>query len=352
MKASLLTIARLIWSYRSTATQDRSLLQTIAMASRYRMPLSDAIEALADDEHGFHVYRVAKLARLLREGDSLKTGLEKVPNVLSESSRTQVLFGIESGELEAAARNAITTLDDRPHESLQYCYESLIRLAIVALFMIFIISFIMIKIVPTIRTIFEDFALDISGPMDWSIEASNFFASYFLLIVVGAIIALLWVHFGDPMRLLRRGLFSKWISRFIDLDTADLLRQLALANESGKPLSGAISTLARCYHGPARRKELLRAWNDVEQGDGAWSALERQRLITTNEARVIRASETLNNTPWVLRQLANERQAKSSTRLRIISRLLPTLAMLLVAAVVAVLAIGMMGTLSNLILAL
>lgn len=352
MLAFLTTLFRFFWSYRSTAAQDRSLLHTIAMAKRYRVPLPDAVEALSQDETGYHAYRVAKLAAILRSGDSLKTALEKVPYVMSESSRTHVLFGIESGELEAATRGAITTLDDRPGESLQFCYESLIRLAIVAFIMLLIITFIMTKIVPTLKAIFDDFALDISEPMEWSIDLSEFFASYGALFIIGAIVALLWIRFGDPIRLLRRGFISRWMRRFIDLDTPNLLRQLAVARESGKPLSGAISTLARCYHGPAGRQELLRVWNDIEQGDDTWSALQRQRLITSSEASVIRASETLNNTPWALRQLADQRQTRSMTRLRILTRLLPSLALIPIAAVVALLAIGLLGSLSKLVLAL
>lgn len=343
------TIARFFGWFRSTLEQQRSLLHTIHMSAAYGLPLAPAVQALADDETGFHAERLQRLARLLNSECSLPDALELVPRVLPDSARSQIRFGIESGNLKSATRDAIQALDDLPHHSMKKCYDSLVGLAITVILMTWIVTFIMLKIVPTFRAIFEDFGMDMAPPMELIIEVCNVLAGIAPFIVVFAACFFLWVWFGNPLRWLRRS-FLHPIARFlVDVDTPDLLRQIALTREAGKPVAGSMSTLARCHHNPRTRRQILRAWNEVEHGLDPWDALERQKLIRHEELKVIRASETLGNTPWALRQLANVRQSRTHQRLQVVSRLFPVFAMLLVAAFVALLAVGTMSTLTTLV---
>ena len=215
--------------------------------------------------------------------------------------------------------------------------------------MSWIVTFVMIKIVPTFKTIFADFAMELTPTMQITVGICDAFAKFAPFFFIFAVYLFLLVWFGDPLRWLRRSFLHRFTRRFLDVDTPDLLRQIALTREAGKPIAGSMATLARCHHNPRTRRQILRAWNAAEHGGDPWSALADQQLITEEEVRVIRASETLDNTPWALRQLATVRLGKTNRRLQVASRLLPVFLLLPVAAFVALLAIGALSNLSLLI---
>lgn len=346
---AVVNLTRCIWMYRSTAAQQHSLLQTIAMAARCRIPIEDAIRALAVDETGFHKVRIERLSRHLDEGTPLIAALEKVPAVLPDAARSQLQYGVESGTLAQSAKDAIRAFGDQPHAAFRAWRKSLKHLVFVLFIAFWIVTFVMLKIAPTFRTIFDDFELSLPRSTQSCISFCDSFGNIFPLVLLILLCLFLWTRFGDPIRMLRRSFLSRIFGRFVDFETPHLLRQIAATREAGKPLAGSLATLARCHHIPWMRRKLLRVWNTVQQDGEAWSALQQQGLITADEAQVLHASETLNNTPWALRQLATTRLSKSTSRMNAASRLLPPLLMIPLAIAIAFFAVGMMSSLTHLI---
>jgi len=90
-----------------------------------------------------------------------------------------------------------------------------------------IASFVMLKIMPTFETIYDDFEL----PLPLSTEAcANFLGvagDFFLLILLLCLCLFLWLRFGDPLRRLRRSFLSRTFGRFVDFETPHLLQRLA-----------------------------------------------------------------------------------------------------------------------------
>lgn len=343
------TLFRFICMHGATAAQQRSLLQTISMAGRSRMLMSEAISALANEERGYHANRLERLANHLRDGESLSVAIEREWRVLPDSSRSILQYGLESGELESAARQAIENIDLSRADDSPRIGDSLIGFIILCFLTILIIAFLMVKIVPTFRAIFDDFSIEISAPMRIAIDISNLFATLLPFLIIAIIAAILWVLFGNPARFLRSTFLGEIAGRFFGLDASNLLWQMAVTREAGKPLTGALTSLARCHHNPHTRKRLLRTWDATERGANAWQSLTDEGLITQNELRTILAAENLENTPWVLRQLADLRRTKAASRRRVWKQLLPVFTMLPIALVTTFIATAFIASLTNLI---
>jgi type IV pilus assembly protein PilC len=108
-----------------------------------------------------------------------------------------------------------------------------------------------------------------------------------------------------------------------------VLEKLSVSTAAGRPIAGALSTLARYHFDPAIRNKLLFVRNEVEQGADVWQSMATAGLITPPEVRVLETAERVGNRPWALEQLAAGKERRAMRRLDRLSELL--LPMLIVA---------------------
>lgn len=202
--------------------------------------------------------------------------------------------------------------------------------------MLGIMTFLMIFIVPKFKAIMEDY--DASSLMfDWMVDCSNWVVQYWWLIVVVAL-ALLWMWWAKwPASFWRSG----WIRPWHDMRSADVLQNLSIVTKAGRPLPGAISTLARYHHDPLLRQELLFVRNEVEQGAEMWAALCKVKLLSSAETALLQAAEKVGNVPWVMRQLALCKRRRAHRRTDMLGQLAQPVAILLLGGIVLVVCLGM-----------
>ena len=143
------SLLRLVWPWRTTAAQSRSLLRLIAVATEERLPLSPLLEAWAADERGVQRGRVARLARLLKAGRPLPEAVEEVPGALRDEDVLAIRFGVQSGTLAGAVRDS---LDEsmRGKDETRQAPNALIYFCAVLAIGSSIIAFLHIKILPSI----------------------------------------------------------------------------------------------------------------------------------------------------------------------------------------------------------
>src|SRR5262249_39642232 len=113
----------------------------------------------------------------------------------------------------------------------------------------------------------------------------------------------------------RRALLGRMFSPLRELRVADLLRKLSVTSRAGRPLAGAVSTLARYHFDPAIRHKLLVVRNDVEHGAEIWQSMGHMGLLTPPEVHLLETSERVGNRSWVLEQLAQLKRRSNVRRL-------------------------------------
>jgi len=334
---------------RTTWGQRRSLLRLIVTATEENLPLSQLVEAWAADESGKQKYRLLRLAGLLRGGMSLPDAVEEVRGVLQDEEILAIRFGFQSGTLSASLRDLLEQADPAVLVRSPRWRKSLIYICLLLAVGFFVVAFLQIKIIPEFRKIFEEFDLSVPRSLEWNVNFAAWCVRYWYLIAL-AIAGLWWLVFSAwPGRKLRLQVLGRLLRPIRELRMADVLEKLGIASQAGRPIAGAISTLARYHFDPRLRHELLFIRNEMEQGAEVWQSMGKLGLLSGPEVRALETAERVGNRPWVLKQLAMLKKRRTLRRLAQLSELMLPLVILLIGGFVLFQAFGVFDTLAQLV---
>jgi type II secretory pathway component PulF len=338
-----------IWPRRATWAQHKSLLRLLVAATEENLPLSPLVVAWAEDESSSQRRRILRLASLLRAGTPLADAVEEVRGVLGDEDILAIRFGAQSGTLAAAMRERLeesvpmtSNISPRLRQMMMYFGAMLVMGT-------FIVTFVQIKIVPEFEKIVQDFDLPVPETLRWSALFSRFIADYWYVFLL-ALMAVYWLAFSSwPGRGLRRAILTRVIRPLRELHTADVLEKLGVAIDAGRPISGALSTLARYHFDPSLRHQLLYVRNEVEQGVDVWRSMATIGLLSAPEARVLETADRVGNRPWALRQIAQLKKQRTMRRLGRLSELALPAVILLFGSYVLFQALGVFEFLTDVV---
>ena len=327
-----------------------SLLRILAAGVEQRLPLGPLLEAFAADEQGTQGRRIRRLAGLIEQGQSLPDALEQIPRVLPAESILAVRFGIHSGMLGRMLREEVMHCRAGEQSRLQF-WRALLYAGSVGLLMSLVVAFLVIKILPTHRQILLEAGVS-QLPTAWRpLLVWGWVARHSPYIALAAVVVAWGTWSGYLRKALRYGWLS-WLTRpLFDLRSADVLRCLSLVAESGRPIPGALSTLARYHPDPSVRKKLLFVRNEVEQGADVWASLAAVRLVSPQEVPLLSQAAAVGNRGWVIGQLAARKRARVTRRVEFAAQLTQPLCVLLLGALTLCVALASFEPLTTLITA-
>jgi type II secretory pathway component PulF len=319
---------------RSRRARQYSLLTTMAVSAERLMPLAPAIEAFAEERRGLMGHRARRLAALLRSGVSLSDALARTPGLVPRQDQVAIRVGQESGMMAAALRDVI-----RAHEMNTPLWNHTVGRALYLCGLIdfgcVVVAFMMLKIMPEFRKIFEEFDAELPQLTRLLIAVTNLFSQlgpitgplFFLLNVILVLLCFQYVagtRWSMPLldRLTRR------------LDTAVILESLALAAERNVPFSAAVETLARHYPRGWIRKRLGAVERAMKAGTDWAQGLLEQGLIRPAEVAVFQAATRAGNLAWALREMAESNRRRLNYRLYNVVQVIFPLAILTIGFVV------------------
>jgi type II secretory pathway component PulF len=297
----------------TTSAQRQSLLRLIAVAAEEKLPLDPLLEAWAKDEGGLQRRRLLSLAQMLKGGTPLPDAVETVPGILREDDVLAIRFGAQSGALAPAIREVLAgsqTAQFRPAKT-RGSFEYVVTVLLVSSL---IVGFIEVKIRPALRQIFAEYGMK-APVFRFSWEFGEFLVHYWYLPVFGLLVLFWFAFSARPGRFLRRTFLGRFVYPLRELRAAEVLKSLSVAAAAGRPMPGALSTLARYHFDPRVRNKLLFVRNEVEQGAEVWQSMAHAGLVTSPEARVLETAERVGNRPWALQQLAAGKERRTKRRL-------------------------------------
>lgn len=319
---------------RTTPAQRRAVLRLVAVAVEQRVELSPLLEAWANEEWGGQTRRLRRLAATLREGVSLPDAVERQPGVLGDEDTLLVRFGAESGTLVDSLHERLQEPFD-PAESGQIVLRHVARYALMLLLVLTPIAFfIQIYVLPSTQSIWREFSLEAPPIMSMSTSIAGVAFKGFVGLVLLLAIAFAGRLLGWPERLLRRAVAPRLFFPLRTHRVGEVLRMLSDAALAGRPMTGAISTLARYHYDPAIRRQLLFVRNEVALGVDPWTASQEARLITAPEATAATAAVRPGVLGWTLKALGDQRCLGSERTLRLLASVLFPLVVLLFGAFV------------------
>lgn len=304
------------WPWRTTAGQRQSLLRLIAVGTEENLPLAPLIEKWMDDERGVQRRRLGRLVKLLQTGRPLADAVEQVPGVLSDEDLLAIRFDAQSGTRTAAVREILADAPARSASSSPRLRRSIIYFCVLVPLSLLLISFTQLNIVPILARIFQEFGIQMPPALAWSASSWGAISGAWWLAAMAAIALLWWLLATRSGRPVRQALFGRLFRPWHELRSADVLQKIGIAVSAGRPIPGALSTLARYHFDPTIRQELLFVRNEVEQGANVWQSLAGVGMLTGSEVQLLDSAERIGNPAWVLKQLVDAKKQRTTRRIQ------------------------------------
>lgn len=310
------------WVRKHRAARQYGLLWLLAVSSERFMPLVPAIDAFAREHRGAFSRRARRLAGMLNAGVPLPDALDRCPGLLPRYAVPMIRVGYETGTLAPSLRQAATVHD--LHEPIWAAITGITTyLLMLPAFGILLLTFLMIKIIPSFEKIFKDFGTALPSMTQALISASNFAVNYWFLLLpfylVGALLVIHatlryfgWIDTDLPgiARLTRR------------FDSARVLDTLALVARQRRPLTEGIAALAHSYPKQNVRWRLAMAAVGISAGRDWCESLREQDLIRHSDLAILQAAQRVGNLPWALHEMADSNRRRLAYRVQAAAQVL------------------------------
>jgi type IV pilus assembly protein PilC len=325
----------LFWPWRTTFAQQRALLRLIAVAQEENLPLAPLLEQWAQDESGLQKFRVRRMAKLISEGRSVADAAEAVPSVLRDEDILTLRFDAQSGTRTAALRASLAQPVAAGYQAWLHFRNTFIYFATVLPFSLLLILFVQLRILPRFEHIFDDFGRRKPAVFAWSANSLEPYSFLLLVAAIILVIAIILLFATRTGRRIRWSLAGRLFRSIRESRAADVLQKLRVAATAGRPIPGALSTLARYHFDPTIRHGLLVVRNDLEQGMPVWQSMSEAGLLSPPEANLLTVAERQGSPAWALDQLVDVKRQRVANRLeRAGELLLPTFVLLIAVLVI------------------
>ena len=303
------------WPGEKLAAKQYSLLTVLSIAQSERIEPKVLIKSLALEHRGAYRRRLKQLANRMTGAATVADALEQTPDALSDRAVLAIRFGAQSGTACQVYQQLLET--ERPGSEIssqelrgvwRYCAALGLILAFMTMF-----------IVPTLKKMFSEFEMKLPEAFVLLLHLMDFIVANIELIILAAIVAACLYWSSLSRRFFRRNIAPRLSSPLNDANSSDLLQLLSVASESGRPLAGSLSTLARYHYNKPIRQRLLFARNEIEQGANAWTSLSDSRLIQKSEAQVLAATDSCISRTWLLREIARSKSERLHRRHSLLS---------------------------------
>jgi type IV pilus assembly protein PilC len=319
------------------AAQRRSVCSLLGLYLARRMHLDASVLMSTYSLRGIVGRAARRMFADLDKGVPLATAVSQHPRALPRGAVAYVGSGATI-QAEAAALKELNRSDEREITTLwRSCMDRLLYLCCVLVVLVGVLVFLMIKIVPVFRDIFQEFGLNLPAMTELAISVSDYFVTFLavptlivlpMAIFSALVVAILLICDVPILEFVGDELFR-------NRRNADILRILAVAADERQPLSQVLDWLAVVYPSSVASGRLGLAAESVRAG-GVWQdALARQRLIRPAEAALLKSAEQTGNLPWALRNVADRRERQSIYRMTVALQVVYPMVIILLGCVVA-----------------
>ncbi len=346
MAAAAVVLADEYWKYR--ASRQAALAGVLAAVVKKAMPLSPAIEAFSHEWRGGFGLMARQLAQLVAEGTPLSQALRQTRGLASAKAMAVIEAGEATGALGPALVEAARL--HLPRGVIDKIAAAYWYLLYTCSAMVAVTSFCMLKIVPAMVKIFDDFDAKLPGITIMLVNVSDAFVTYLpLSLLLQFMAAGLFVYAGlryfgaihwDPP--LVSALVRRW-------ELATVLRTAALAAEANQPLEAGLAVLARTYPNRSLRNQLIKTLGDISLGADWRQSFLQHGLLREREAGLLKSAAQAGNLPWALRETAAGMERQCAHRVRAIFQLLTPIVVLTLGGLTSLIVIGLFIPLITLI---
>jgi type II secretory pathway component PulF len=300
--------------HRRRRAQRYALLSAMVVGFERRIGVIPILLAFASERRGYVSRRAMDLAARLQAGWALPDAVDATGGLFAPDIRLAIRMGYGSGRLAQVLRELVDRADNSDAIDAQVAGKAT-YLVIVLQFLLMIGVFLMLKIVPALQRIFEEFGVELPGLTILMVKVAHFATAYwFLALALWVPLTLAACHgILRYMGAIERDLpGTTWLRR--RMHAAALLDTLAVFTRADRPIADGIAALAQWYPVASIRMRLARAHGDVLGGADWCASLARRRLISDFDRGVLEAAQRVGNLPWAMAEMAEGNRRRHTTR--------------------------------------
>jgi type II secretory pathway component PulF len=332
-------------------SQRRSMCTLLALAVDRGQRIEPSVLLAGHAMRGIVGRAMRRLLAALESGVPLAGAIARNHRALPQEAIAYIAAG-NAMEAEAAALKELAR--DEQSELVTIWRAGIDRisyLAGVSFFLIAIVTFVMIKIVPEFRMIFEEFDIELPAMTEYAVALSKFSVNYVAVLVIwallmvvlaGSVVSICYLCDYPILQSLTDRVFRKRRS-------AHIFRILAVATEHRAPLSTVVERLAHVFPSTPIRRRLRSAASDITFGRDWRESLQATGFISSAEQALLKTAEAAGNLPWVLRTLARRNEKRTVYRLAMAIQVLYPCVILGLAAIVGFFVIALFVPIVSLI---
>lgn len=322
---------------RVTSKEKVFFARQLAVMISSGLPIDQAINLVKMQTRNTAFKRVLEgVYRDIEAGEALSAALGKYPNVFDRVFVAVVRSGEASGKLD----KVLTHLADRM-ESFQ-TFKSKVRSALaypifIICAMIIVIALMMIKVIPVLKSVFEESNVQLPWTTRSIIAISDFLVAYWWLVIIIAVIlvAALWSFF----RFTKTGRFwwdviklkfpiVKYVS--YDMYMARFTRTLGMLIASGIPIIETIRITAAAMNNRVYIRILKKVIAQVERGIPMSVPLEKEKDFPVLVPQMIMVGEQTGRLETLMDKLADYYENEVDTKIKTIANLIEPVTIVIV----------------------
>ena len=275
------------------------------------IPLTQGLDILSEQAEGKRFREtISKVHDDVEGGSSLSEAFSKHPNIFSTLFVSMVKAGESSGTLDLILDRLAGYLE-KTGLLLRKVKAALVYPTVITVIATAIIIFVIIKVVPVFKGIYEGFGAKLPLPTQILLLASDFLRRYFLLGVVGLVIILF--------------LFSRYVKtakgrlKFDQIKLklpvfGGLLRKVAVSRfsrtlstlvKSGVPILGSLEIVAKTAGNRVVEAAIDNARNSIREGENISEPLARSGVFPPMVVRMIGVGEKTGELEKMLSKIAD-----------------------------------------------
>jgi len=293
------TVAELL---ADSTPHQRTALGLLAISHCYGLPLAPMLGRLAGEASGSFSRQAMYLASQVHRGEQPLAVIQDLNRVLTSSSTLALQVASDQGSLSNLYR-AVLRRPPEPDSDADADKDldaRFSRLMLRGFFVMFVVSFTVIRIFPEFQKMFVEFGMELPAIMEMVITVLNWSAKLWFVWALLLVLLGLWV----APRYLRRWNPVSWRKNVIPKSalrrqTLAIVAQNGDASESGVARIASSSLLRKFF------PKLAKASAQTDTGQASWKALAAQGLITRREASTLASTHSGETQAWLLRWSAS-----------------------------------------------
>ena len=330
--------------------RQRTLLSLIQTAVETGKPLQDIVRAYAASCSWNHAVRLNRFAAALDSGLALEAAVRENRGLFRYDVAGMIRLGGDTPETLRSLENVAE--DERNFTAI--LTNTLIRivyLCTVVLWMFWVMLFMLIKIIPEFKKMFEEFDSELPALTNVVVGISEWFTNYWFLIMplmmVLAALAIVFMVLQTNVVTFRPIGFRRI---FWSTDTAKFLRVFSVGVRHRFPIPAILEMY--CWTVPSQylRIKCMKIQMTIEQGRDWIDAIRRESFVNGPEASLLQSAQRTGNALAVLDQLAQSKERSQIRKDDLFSKLVFIPLVFLLGAIIGTFVIAMFLPLIKLIM--